>query len=427
MIQLNNNITIKKTPILSSNKKTHRNNKLGGFKFLKKDLRTPEDKLLESLKTGNLNSRYVEKLLKNNKINVNIKDKQGKTPIHYCVERNSVSIFNLLKKYHPKYDLADREGKTPFFSACSYGNLEIIKLLLSVQADPNLPDNNGMTPFCIACFNDHFPVVHFLSQLKKKKNIISNNSNIESGSNIKDAITKLNFKYGEYLINFNKKDSHGMSAAHLTAMKGFDNIMIVLTNIFDMNGHPQVFLNEQNNLGETPCFLAAKFGHSNIIKVFVNLNTINKRKRINFSKENNDGCTPCFIAAENGHKNVISELSLIKIDMNIPESKYGQTPCFGACKQGHSKVLIELIKHGANIHLATPEETGAFSPLFIAVFNGNLEIAKILLLNGYYPKFKDFSSKNKVLIKKLIPWSEKQVELQETYQQLKKIEEFFNS
>ena len=113
------------------------------------------------------------------------------------------------------------------------------------------------------------------------------------------------------------------------------------------------------------------------------------------------------------------------MDFDIPESKYGQTPCFGACKQGHQFVLYELIKHGANIHLATPLKTGAFTPFFIAIYNNNLEIAKVLLLNGYFPRFKDFSNKNKSLIHKILEWSSQTEELKQTNDQLRKIENFY--
>lgn len=411
---------------LKNLKKTRKKELSGGFiNIFSGDNKSLEEKLIESLKKQNLSIRYIKNLLEKKKININYQDSQGRTAIALCVERNSVPIFNLLKKYYPKYDIPDKDGRTPFFKACLYGNLEIVKLLIDCDIDPNKEDKHGNTPFYTACQHNHFPIIHLLSKLKKEKIINSTLEQNNSFSNIKNAIKKINFKFGEYLINFNKKNFDGDTPAHVTSKKGFENIMIILANIFDINGNPQVFLNEQNKLGETPCFLAAKHGQPKIMKVFINLNTINKKKRVNFDKQDYEGYSPCYVAAERGHKNIITELSLINLDMNTPESGYGQTPCFGACKQGHEKVLIELIKHGANIHLATPKATGSFSPLFISLLNGHIHIAKILLLNGYFPRFKDFSSTNKGYIKKLLSWSQKQEELDKTVSQLIKIDEFY--
>lgn len=419
----NINKKVSKKNLSSTNKKTAKHIKGGFLNIFKRDKKDLSKSLLDHFKEEKISSRYIENVLKNG-ANINIQNNEGKTPIYLCVERNNVSIFNILKKYYPKYDLTDKEGRTPFYIACMNGDLEMVKLLWSVKANLNQEDHQQVSPFYTACFNGNFQVVHFLSKLKKD-HYSSKIENNKSENYFKNAISRLNYNFGQYLIDFNKKDLTGSTAAHVTAFKGFDTIMTILANITDMNGKPQVLLNQQNELGETPCFLAAKHGHSKVIKVLANLNNIGKKKRIDFYKENFEGYSPCYIASERGHSNIIKELSLINIDFDIPESKYGQTPCFGACKQGHQYVLYELIKHGANIHLATPLKTGAFTPFFISIYNNNLEIAKVLLLNGYLPKFKDFSNKNKSLIHKILEWSSQIEELKQTNEQLRKIENFY--
>lgn len=428
MYNLNRKISKKKKKSLENKKNTAKRVGAGildMFKSQKRDKKTLGKLLLEHLTGKKLSSRYIEKLLEEG-ANINIQNHEGKTPVYLCVERNDVYIFNLLKKYYPKYDLADTEERTPFYNACMNGNLEMVKLLWSVKANLNQEDSQKISPFYTACSNGHFSVVHFLTTLKKEKFLTTDRNNKKTGNDIKEAINKLNYHYDEYLIDFNKKDLSGTTPAHVIAMKGFDTIMTILADIVDLNGKPQVLLNEQNNLGETPCFLAAKHGQSKVMKVFINLKDVNKKKRINFYKENFEGCSPSYIASERGHSNIIKELSLINMDFNIPESRYGQTPCFGACKQGNRYVLYELIKYGANIHLATPKKTGAFTPFFISIYNNNLDISKILLQHGYLPKFKDFRNKNKNLIHKIIDWCQQQEELKETREQLTKIRDFYD-
>lgn len=427
MSNFNNKSQRKKSNYL---KKTHKKlGKEGGFLsfFSKKkhSISSLNKILLEEFSKKKLNYDYIQKLLDTG-ANINIKNDKGQTLAHICVERNDLPLFNILEKYNPRYDLVDTEGRTPFFTACFYGYLEMTKLLWKRGADVNMANNFQKTPFHIACYNGHFQIIYFLSKLKVEKNILHENENNSLG-NTKSAINRLDYQYGTYSIDFNKKDLNGSTAAHSTAERGFDDIMLILSNIFDINGNPQVKLNIQNNKGETPCFCACKYGQSKIIKVFINLNNINHQKRIEFNKENYAGETPCYIAAERGHKNVISELSLLNIDVNIPESQYGQTPSFAACKRGHKRVLEELIKNGADLYLATPKETGGFTPLFIAIYNNNLEIAKVLLVNGYTPRIKDFSNKNKILIETLLDWAQEHENLKETFQQLTKISDFYKS
>ena len=59
-------------------------------------------------------------------------------------------------------NMKDEDGHTPLHWACTYGNEEICRLLLEHGADPNARDDNGRTPLHWACLYNHTAIVRLL-------------------------------------------------------------------------------------------------------------------------------------------------------------------------------------------------------------------------------------------------------------------------
>lgn len=398
------------------------NLKIGGFSFFQeKKYKNIHKQLLYECEQVNINYNIVKDLLKLN-ANVNIRDKNGYTPLILAVMNNQIAIINLLLTYNPLLDITDNLGRTAFFYACQFNNLEIVKILSTTKMNLNITDKYFVSPFHVACLRGNFNIIFFLLKLKKK-NVVYENNLYNQNSNIQNAIIKLKKEHDNYVIDFNIPDINGNTCCHTIAQNSFENILVIISNLVDFENKPIINIDLKNKLGETPFYIAAKLGHSKIIKIFINLNN---KLRINYNSINNEGKTPCFIAAENGFTNVIHELSLVNIDMDIPETKYGQTPLFVSSKEGHIDTVIELIKKGSNIHLATPIQTGSFTPFFISIFNKHFDISKLLILNGYIPKKKDFYNKNKkIAIYELETWIETYSKLSSIKNILKDIKLFY--
>ncbi|RDD34548.1 ankyrin repeat domain-containing protein [Wolbachia endosymbiont of Cylisticus convexus] len=106
-------------------------------------------------------AKVVELLIEKD-ANVNIRDNEGKAPLHYAViipGQNTWIVERLLNK-GAEINIQDNEGKTPLHLAASdivssfWGTKETkeenVKMLLDKGAEVNIQDNEGRTPLHLA-------------------------------------------------------------------------------------------------------------------------------------------------------------------------------------------------------------------------------------------------------------------------------------
>jgi uncharacterized protein len=82
----------------------------------------------------------VLKLLLDRRVNVNLRNLQGQTPLH--VHRFQPALVKLLLAQKAQVNLRDAQGRTPLYDV----NLEVAQLLVAANADLNVQDNLGRTP-----------------------------------------------------------------------------------------------------------------------------------------------------------------------------------------------------------------------------------------------------------------------------------------
>lgn len=104
----------------------------------------------------------VVELLIEKDANVNIRDNEGKTPLHLAViiPGQNTYIAKVLLNKGAEINIQDNEGKTPLHLAASYvvssflGTQETkdenVKMLLDRGAEVNIQDNEGRTPLHLA-------------------------------------------------------------------------------------------------------------------------------------------------------------------------------------------------------------------------------------------------------------------------------------
>ena len=98
---------------------------------------------------------------------VNLKDVNGWTPLHFAAQQNSAEIANLLLESGAEIDAANMQGNTPLSEAVfhSKGDGELIKLLRSKGADPYYTNEHGQTPVGLARLIGNFNVAQFFADL----------------------------------------------------------------------------------------------------------------------------------------------------------------------------------------------------------------------------------------------------------------------
>ncbi|MHC4086880.1 MAG: ankyrin repeat domain-containing protein [Planctomycetota bacterium] len=108
--------------------------------------------------------------------NVNVKDKDGYTPLHNTAdsflkgfprkrtEANRNRIAALLLKHGADVNATTNHGETPLHSAALTNNVALVHLLLENGADPNIQQSQGMTPlhFALCAGKDRVQVVRLL-------------------------------------------------------------------------------------------------------------------------------------------------------------------------------------------------------------------------------------------------------------------------
>jgi Ankyrin repeats (3 copies) len=93
---------------------------------------------------------------------VNIRDKDGTTPLMWAVEKNSLEVVKGLLDNGAEVEAKDNNGQTALMDAAYWGHLELVELLVEKGADVNAKDEHGRTAMTWASRNLHPRIVEFL-------------------------------------------------------------------------------------------------------------------------------------------------------------------------------------------------------------------------------------------------------------------------
>ncbi|KAI4319954.1 hypothetical protein MLD38_033487 [Melastoma candidum] len=89
------------------------------------------DNLLQCVKSG---------------VSVNVKDSEGRTPLHWAVDRGHQEVVELLVNQHADVNAQDDEGQTPLHYAMVCERESMAEFLVKHKADLDIKDNEGSYP-----------------------------------------------------------------------------------------------------------------------------------------------------------------------------------------------------------------------------------------------------------------------------------------
>jgi len=78
--------------------------------------------------------------------NPNVKDLDGRTPLHIAAEQSRADLVELLLRHGADPNARDADGETPLHKAVSVSDVALVELLLRHGADPNARCKEGRTP-----------------------------------------------------------------------------------------------------------------------------------------------------------------------------------------------------------------------------------------------------------------------------------------
>ncbi|MEN8220382.1 MAG: ankyrin repeat domain-containing protein [Pseudomonadota bacterium] len=237
--------------------------------------------LLEA--TNNGDYQTVKKLLEKG-VNVNVKNSNGMTPLHYASYK---------------------------------GHFDIARLLLQNSADVNI-ETNGWSAVEIAFARNHVQLAELI---------------IESNSGFLEAANKGDYQRVKQLLekgwNVNTKDKEAWTLLHHAAINGHTDIAELLLD-------KGTKIDAKDKEGWTPLMVASANSHTDLATLLI-------KKGANVNVADKNGITPLHSAAINGYIKLASLLIEKGADVNT-ENKEGMTPLHLAQSINRTKMVKLLME-----------------------------------------------------------------------------------
>jgi ankyrin repeat protein len=170
----------------------------------------------------------VQILLKDENINVNIRDNENFTPLHHACINGSLDIAELLLK-KAEVNVISAEGFTPLHCAALSGNASLVSALINRGANVNTVDHLGYNALAFAVREGHLKAATAL--LSAKANV--NSRIVEDDLSILHIAVLCNRRDVLKLLLDNGADVHAVTrkfqnAVHLAAKVGDSEIIQIL-------------------------------------------------------------------------------------------------------------------------------------------------------------------------------------------------------
>ena len=203
-------------------------------------------------------------------IDINVRDKDGRTALHKAVLGESIVRANMLLAHGADVNIKDKNNHTALHIAASRNVPELVTLLIENGAEIREKDDDGHTPLYLAVQNgDELVVWQLVLQGASIHDIDKDGMSLLclAAENGYLQIVKMLLEKG---VDVKTKDREGYTSLHRAAMKGDKDIVeFLITNGADTNA--------KDSEGKTPFHRAALAGAKEVIEFFIALQD-NKEK-----------------------------------------------------------------------------------------------------------------------------------------------------
>lgn len=271
------------------------------YKHKRESLLKGEKQLFESVRRTDL--KNIEKLILQ-KVNVNIMDERGYTPLMYAVEKRKFSSTQILLNAGADPNFVART----IILAVGSNDPSLIQLLIKAGVDLNI-QCNGMSVFT--------PIVNLPHKSCKE-------------------IIELLVKAG---ANIDQRDDYGNSLLMLATYKGREDIIQILMN----NGA------SKHHLKNIELLMAAEKGNLDQV-----IDLLHSESKLDINAQEFRGRSVLTCAVIGKHTEVVKNLITNGADINQIDSQ-GRTPLMWAISTGNMTVIDYIVQAGADISIESKD------------------------------------------------------------------------
>ena len=326
--------------------------------------------------------KIINKLLKNSKFNLGLRNKDGYTFLHFAVQTKDIDFIKLILPYYKNYinDQQNVNGDTPLHLALYNKNSSIVELLLNEDSiNVNKPNSHLLIPIFYAIMYCDLDVIKVMLNSKKcdlslrsKKffdaSLTPLHCAIRNCDNRKDDVNiniiKELLKAG---ANINVRNIQAMTPLFTAISK---NNKKIIDELLKSGADPNIEVHD--NLPNTPFTYIIEKDCYDILKIFLKIPKINVKPKNNYA--------PLNYAAKQGKLEAVKILLDFKnIDINF-KGYFNRTALHEACLNGHDKIVKEILEFALmkNKQINLYDEKGR-TPLITAIYSKQIEVIKVLL------------------------------------------------
>ncbi|XP_071041923.1 uncharacterized protein [Parasteatoda tepidariorum] len=299
--------------------------------------------------------KTVKNLLSSNKIEINIPEKSGYTPLHYAVQGTSKTLKLLLDDDKILVNAKSDFGLTPFHLAVMKGDRRICDALLSSgKVEVNAGNINNMTPLHFAAMAGNVDMIQYL--LSGKDEVKEVNINVVTSDNNWTPL---------YSAVYFKQESA----------------------VLELLKYEKTDLTIPSKENYTPLHLSVATGQMNVFDELL-------KKGSNIESLTKEKFTALHLAAFRSEKDFTAKLLDKNANINAI-SDDGSTPLHLAAKADRTDQMLLLINGGADMKLYDSKN---FLPLQYAIKNMNLKTIEAAVNKD--PSIVDGNSKEGKIIMK---------------------------
>ena len=265
--------------------------------------------------------------------NPNEPDIFGFTPLHYAAAKGDSMILDQLLGRGAQVDAHSRDGTTALHIAAKYGHLVAVKMLLDHKAQVNVKDSTKRTPLHWATYRRKYRVVE---NLLRSSLSTARVHDFQQKTALHLAAARGDILCAEILIDHSHRearDQAGMTALHISAMKGSPEIVKLLLN---HNSHGDA----TDSAGSTPLHLAVLYGHKSVVESLLE-HKIGVNTEVRDAKEN----TALHIATLECRQQIVKLLLRHNADTQALDGE-NHIALEVAMANGFQEIVAILLRHG---------------------------------------------------------------------------------